>query len=441
MADKVISLAPARSKRIADELAAPFKFTRKELIARTKKLDAAAIDKLPTLHDTDDKGLVCIRQAKGWTLAMQKKIRGKIYRPRYPELLSDRTNVESVRNWYRETLAAIVKGEFETAAETARKIEADRESAAAIEMTLGDCLAAHLKRNPDLRPKAIAFHNEMFRRTKCEDLKARDLDVAKVQEFYQADLANVSATTAIKTLRSLSALWNSWELSFGEHDSPPRSNPVKRIRSTQPKLIRKIAPRKSLLAEAHRRPWFDAAMARAEKLGEINNSSPLALAALFLTGARLSEITRLQWDEVDFDACTIALPPSRTKTGVEHVRPITPRLEEILRRRLAYNPKDCPFVFPAVRRSSKHDGPIPTGDPRKTINAINKAVGCSITAHDLRRTFIAAATAERIPSVSIKLLVGHSINTQTDEYAAADREGLPGYAVQIEDRLLGEDAA
>ena len=441
MADQIIALDDERSKRIATEVSTPFKFTRKELLARAKRLDATALDKPPALRDTEDRGLICIRQAKGWTFAMQKKVRGKIYRPRYADLLSDRTNMEAVRAWYRQTLAAIITGEFTTATEAGRRIEEARASTAAIEMTLGDCLAAHIKRNPDLRPMTVAFHKEMFKRTGCEKLKARDLDVAKVQAFYEADLAEYSAATAQKTVRSLSAIWNAWELCFGEHDSPPRSNPVKRIRKTQPKLIRKVEPRETLLAEAQRRPWFDATMARADELGPANNSSPLALAALFLSGARLREMTHLQWQEVDLDSGTITLPPERTKTGVKHVRQITPRLEDILRRRLAFNPRGCPFVFPAVRKSSKHGGIIPTGNPTKTLRAINKLVGCSITAHDLRRTFIAAAVVELIPAIAIKQLVGHSTHDQTDQYAAADREKLPEYARRVEARLLGEDAA
>lgn len=44
---------------------------------------------------------------------------------------------------------------------------------------------------------------------------------------------------------------------------------------------------------------------------------------LMLTGARRDEIASLCWSEIDFDAATITLPPTRTKNRREHVIPLS----------------------------------------------------------------------------------------------------------------------
>jgi integrase len=51
---------------------------------------------------------------------------------------------------------------------------------------------------------------------------------------------------------------------------------------------------------------------------------------LTLTGARRDEIASLHWDEVDFDAATITLPPARTKNRREHVIPLSESVLAIL---------------------------------------------------------------------------------------------------------------
>ena len=49
---------------------------------------------------------------------------------------------------------------------------------------------------------------------------------------------------------------------------------------------------------------------------------------LILTGARRDEVGGLRWSEINLDQATITLPPERTKTGREHVVPLsTPALE------------------------------------------------------------------------------------------------------------------
>ncbi|HEY6701272.1 MAG TPA: integrase arm-type DNA-binding domain-containing protein, partial [Pseudolabrys sp.] len=51
---------------------------------------------------------------------------------------------------------------------------------------------------------------------------------------------------------------------------------------------------------------------------------------LMLTGCRREEIGLLHWSEIDMDARTIILPPSRTKNGRQHVVPLSESALQIL---------------------------------------------------------------------------------------------------------------
>jgi integrase len=54
---------------------------------------------------------------------------------------------------------------------------------------------------------------------------------------------------------------------------------------------------------------------------------------LILTGARLREISELRWSEIDLNAATITLPPSRTKNHRQHIVPLSAPALEILKGR------------------------------------------------------------------------------------------------------------
>ncbi|NOE44287.1 site-specific integrase, partial [Ruegeria sp. HKCCD7319] len=59
-----------------------------------------------------------------------------------------------------------------------------------------------------------------------------------------------------------------------------------------------------------------------------------------------------------------------------------------------------------------------------------------ITPHDLRRTYISTAEMIGVPSVAIKMLMGHSTGDITEAYAKALRPQLPEFAERIETGLL-----
>ncbi len=52
-----------------------------------------------------------------------------------------------------------------------------------------------------------------------------------------------------------------------------------------------------------------------------------------MTGQRRDEIGSLRWDEIDFDAALISLPPKRTKNRREHQIPLAPAGLAVLKKR------------------------------------------------------------------------------------------------------------
>jgi integrase len=121
---------------------------------------------------------------------------------------------------------------------------------------------------------------------------------------------------------------------------------------------------------------------------------------LLLTGLRRDEISALRWSEVDLDAKVITLPPSRTKSGREHVVPLGPTAAEILRaqprRRLADgSPRDLIFGLSEGAGFRNHDGALNAIRARIAENRRSADIGEEMahwTLHDLRRTVATGMT-------------------------------------------------
>jgi integrase len=97
---------------------------------------------------------------------------------------------------------------------------------------------------------------------------------------------------------------------------------------------------------------------------------------LALTGARLNEIARLKWDEIDGDV--IRLEGDRTKNGRAHVIPLSPPARAVIDAIVPI--LDCDFVFSA-------DGRRPLNSWGYVKAQLDKACGVEgWRLHDLRRT-------------------------------------------------------
>jgi integrase len=117
---------------------------------------------------------------------------------------------------------------------------------------------------------------------------------------------------------------------------------------------------------------------------------------LLLTGQRRTEVAALQWSELSGPLWT--LPPSRFKSGVPHMVPLTQDTLAALPAR-----QRGPFVF------STTDGRRPFSGYGKALARLQKASGTrDFRLHDLRRTVRTRMAGLGIDDVVAETVIGHA---------------------------------
>ena len=151
---------------------------------------------------------------------------------------------------------------------------------------------------------------------------------------------------------------------------------------------------------------------------------PFAVAAvrlLILTGARLNEVLRLRWEDIDFDRGLLNLPDS--KTGRR-----TLQLSEAAVQLLASLPRleDNPHVIPGLRAGSHR------ADLNRPWRKIKQAAGLpNVRIHDLRHTFASFAAGASLSLPLIGRLLGHKNVSTTARYAHLDAGPVRRAADQV----------
>ncbi|RUU59453.1 integrase family protein [Mesorhizobium sp. M2C.T.Ca.TU.002.02.1.1] len=139
---------------------------------------------------------------------------------------------------------------------------------------------------------------------------------------------------------------------------------------------------------------------------------------LLATGLRVSEASKLQWDEVDFDKDLIVLQPERHKSGDRteepFVVPLNSYAADVLRKRWSERealPVDerSVFVFPA-----RFDPSLPLTNTYKYFGDIRKATGgkdkgIKSSNHCFRRMLMTVGTDIGVPDLHVKKLMNHTV--------------------------------
>lgn len=129
---------------------------------------------------------------------------------------------------------------------------------------------------------------------------------------------------------------------------------------------------------------------------------------LLLTGARKSEIERLEWGWIDWERKLVRLPDS--KTGGRSLHLSQPAYELLVRRRPLYQTEQ--YVFPSS---------LDKGHYRSTgveWQRFRKSIGLpSVRLHDLRHTFASLAANNGVPLNVVGGLLGHTQVATTKRYA------------------------
>ncbi len=156
------------------------------------------------------------------------------------------------------------------------------------------------------------------------------------------------------------------------------------------------------------------ALADAERIGKTSPFIIGAIRLLALTGARLSEILTLRWENVDLEHVTLRLPDSKTGQKSIYLNPPALQVLNALPR-LEGNP----FVVPGERVGAH------LVNLQKPWRRIRKAAGLEgVRIHDLRHSFASVAAASGQSLYVIGSLLGHSQPQTTSRYAHLSADPL-----------------
>lgn len=148
---------------------------------------------------------------------------------------------------------------------------------------------------------------------------------------------------------------------------------------------------------------------------------------LLFTALRRRETSMLKWEDIDFKQKILRIPANSTKTGKEHILPITPIVMAILESR-RHNCSE--YVFPG------RDGGC-LNEPRMTLHHLRKAMGWHWLLHDLRRTALSAADKSGLPYIAIAKIANHSYRRgMSDRYIVVDEEYIRPFLEAMNNRLL-----
>ena len=137
--------------------------------------------------------------------------------------------------------------------------------------------------------------------------------------------------------------------------------------------------------------------------------------------ARVSEVNRLPWDDVDLSGRFVVLYTRKRKGGDLTSRkvPMTDRLHKILSRRYANRDRRMPWVFwhsyVSKKTGERHEGPY---DRRKRLmKGLCKAAGVKFfNFHSLRHSGASVMDNSGVPIGSIQRILGHTNRKTTELY-------------------------
>jgi integrase len=242
-----------------------------------------------------------------------------------------------------------------------------------------------------------------------------------IAEQFILDRRKVSAFTANKEIRYLKAMFN-----FGKRRGFFKDNPLNGTAFLPvEKKLKYIPPPEDI-----------------DKVIEL--ADPDAGDYLWTirdTMARISEINRLTWDDVDLERRYVVLYTRKKRGGHLTPRkvPLTQRLYEILSRRFSTRDRAQPWVFwhsyVDGKTGEKKAGPFK--DRREIIKSLcNRAEVRHFRFHALRHAGASIMDNENVPIGSIQRILGHENRTTTEIYlhsiSGTEREAMAIYERAIQ---------
>lgn len=299
--------------------------------------------------------------------------------------------------------------------------------------TLKEALDSYLAARKDLRPTSIRAYRQI-ERTLADwiDTPLRDVTADMVEDKHRELAAAIEAadrqrrsesprpnarqykgeSSANMTMRTFRILYNF--AADRTPDMPP--NPVRRLKRQW-----FAEPRRTRLVRSEDLPKFYTAVQALR-----NEVARDYILVLLFTGLRKTEAATLRWTDIDFAERVIRVRATATKATRKLDLPMCDVVRNLLVARRALG--DSGYVFPGAGGSGR------LWDPG--LAAVAKATGITISAHDLRRTYVTVAESTDISPIALKALINHSVGSDvTSGYVVITVERLREAAQKVCDRV------
>lgn len=188
---------------------------------------------------------------------------------------------------------------------------------------------------------------------------------------------------------------------------------------TPPKVL--VVPYFPIVAETNIRKGF----LSDEQYDSLRDQLPDELKALFvtgyITGLRRSEITGIQWPQVDFEAALITLDKGETKNDEPRSVPI---LDGDMRDLLAAAKKERDEQWPHSPWVFSRRGERIVDFRWAWVEACKRAGVADLSFHDLRRTAVRNMRRAGIPQVIRMKISGHKTDSMERRYNIVDADDL-----------------
>lgn len=296
----------------------------------------------------------------------------------------------------------------------------------------------YIESKSELKPNTVAVYDrDMNLYLKdWHHLKITDITMEMVVEKH-AEISQTNQSHANITLKLFSAIYNYHRKRLTNNNQPliTEFSPVQIL--YQNDLFNKLKPRKGYINSEQQADWVLAIVQTQwrghEKANEYGYLNQDFLLTFVLTGLRRSEVEQLAWANIDLKYGTLKI--INPKNGDDLFLPLGDTLLHIFKQRKKYS-NGCKYVFPATNNQTH------IKDRRHVRHKIAETTGISFTFHDLRRTFTSIANRCGIGMYTVKALINHSYQDDSDitaDYTQIDAKDLRDAMNKIENHLLSKE--
>lgn len=296
----------------------------------------------------------------------------------------------------------------------------------------------YIEAKPHLKPSTLSVYDRDMN-LYLKDWHHLKITVVTMQMVIDkhAEISKTNRSHANITLKLFSAIYNFHRKRLISNNQPiiTEFSPVEILYRND--LFNTLKPRKGYINSEKQADWILAIIQTqwrgqiyANEYGYLNQDF---LLTFVLTGLRRSEIEQLEWAKIDLKYGTLTI--INPKNGNDLLLPLGDVLLHIFKQRAKYA-NGSKYVFPA-RDNGTH-----VKDRRHVRHKISLKTGIPFTFHDLRRTFASIANRCGIGMYTVKTLINHAYQDDSDitaDYTQIDAKDLRNAMNKIENHILSDE--